>query len=263
MSSDYEFDDLDPETLTQLDYLESTQLAPTSTQPSARPSPAPTPAPPPAPATRPSPAPASGKFQPSRSISTPTGIFASTFYGTSAPARPPVRKQPARPPSPIQPAAADSDDYDQFFDGDESTDFARIDAMVEDVYAGRPVVHEPPPVAGPSKPRTFARVQSFGGQGGRQTTLDGGLVPEKPPSRPNGTANGNAHGPLHRVQSAPTEMARNRKTKKWDHTVFSKTGRRKGAKGKGKARGGDEENEEEEIEFEQFPAPFINPSIAG
>ncbi|VDB84462.1 unnamed protein product [Peniophora sp. CBMAI 1063] len=247
MSSDYEFDDLDPETLTQLDYLESTQQLTASTVI--------LPPPPPPAAPHANPAPAPSKFQPARSVSTPTNILASTSRTTAAPAGPPAQEQPAQPTFPVPPAAADSDDYDAFFDADESTDFTRLDAMVEDVLAGRGVEPEV------QNQRAFARVHSFGGGGaGRQTTLDGGLVPEKPPSRSSVATHGSAHGGLHRVQSAPVEMARNRKTKKWDHTAFSKTGKRKGSKAKGRGRGGDDEDEQEEIEFEQFPAPFINPS---
>ena len=54
------------------------------------------------------------------------------------------------------------------------------------------------------------------------------------------------------------------KTKSWDHTAFSKTGVRQSKqrakrKGKGKAFENDaEESGEEQVEFEQFPAPFVN-----
>jgi ATP-dependent DNA helicase MPH1 len=50
------------------------------------------------------------------------------------------------------------------------------------------------------------------------------------------------------------------KTKRWDHTAFSKSGLRKGkAKEKRKANDGDERDEADEaIEFEQFPAPFVS-----
>jgi ATP-dependent DNA helicase MPH1 len=56
----------------------------------------------------------------------------------------------------------------------------------------------------------------------------------------------------------------NRKAKKWDHTAFSKTGRRrKVGKGKGKENMDEAEGEEDPVEFEQFPAPFIPGKLIG
>jgi len=56
----------------------------------------------------------------------------------------------------------------------------------------------------------------------------------------------------------------NRKTKKWDHTAFAKTGRRrKAGKGKEKENIDEEGDEEEVVEFQQFPAPFVQGTLVA
>ncbi|THU94870.1 P-loop containing nucleoside triphosphate hydrolase protein [Dendrothele bispora CBS 962.96] len=78
-----------------------------------------------------------------------------------------------------------------------------------------------------------------------QTTLFGGIVPS-----------GSSAAPSHpaRLSRQPSGQ-QSRKSKKWDHTVFAKSGMRSTKKGKEKMR--HDEEGEEEVEFEQFPAPFI------
>ncbi len=58
-------------------------------------------------------------------------------------------------------------------------------------------------------------------------------------------------------RKSPTRPV-NRKPKKWDHTTFAKTGRRrKAGRGKGKENQDEERDEEEVVEFEQFPEPSV------
>jgi len=95
-----------------------------------------------------------------------------------------------------------------------------------------------------NRPSNLARTSS---KGMVQTTLSGGILTSGP-SKPNSAA---------RLSRQPSGQ-QSRKTKKWDHTAFAKSGMKSTKKGKEKAKYyGDEEEEEEAIEFEQFPAPFI------
>lgn len=100
-----------------------------------------------------------------------------------------------------------------------------------------------------------------------QTTLFGDIVQEnatkgrssKPPSK--------AHMERSNSSSRNPFGERTRKTKRWDHTAFAKTGWKQSAEDKAKRKakakasfdhdygGGSEE--EEPVEFEQFPAPFV------
>jgi ATP-dependent DNA helicase MPH1 len=146
----------------------------------------------------------------------------------------------------------DSDDYDMSFNVN-SSDLARLDALVDDAYKGH---------AGPSGGSRLSRTKS---QNTIQTTLDGSVLAPNTSKAPNSATAG---------LSRPRTNQRNnfgishqsRKVKSWDHTQFAKTGWKRSAssKGKGKGKGslGNEDEEEEEvdeedIEFEQFPAPFI------
>ncbi|KAI0321122.1 hypothetical protein OF83DRAFT_401593 [Amylostereum chailletii] len=159
----------------------------------------------------------------------------------------------SRPPrSTATPIAIDDDDYfDMTFDVDES-ELQKLDHAIQDIYAGKPA---PAPVAGPSRSRSFARVPS---KGGRQTTLFGEVLPQtKPPSK-----SAESSRPTTERTKSAGQRELFRKTKKWDHTAFAKSGSRRKqsdkGKGKGKALPDDDAVEEEEVEFEQFPAPFVS-----
>ncbi|KAJ6627172.1 hypothetical protein B0H10DRAFT_1780302 [Mycena sp. CBHHK59/15] len=133
----------------------------------------------------------------------------------------------------------DSDDY-TFGEIDER-ELERLDAFIEDSYQGKAQ-----PVAGPSRTSSH---------GSLQMTLFGDILP---PSAPKGPA----RTQIQRTKSTPRNPFGQQapKTKKWDHTAFSKSGVKRGkSKGKGKAMYDDNNNEEEEdVEFEQFPAPFVS-----
>lgn len=170
------------------------------------------------------------------------------------------RAAPPRPPQPrrASPAKAsvysavievnDSDDFDSFTIDDEGLEI--IDRLCDNAL--RDSVH----VAGPSRP-IFARTTS---RPTIQTTLFGGRVQEKAPKA-------SAQSKLS-VQRRDSEVNNGfvgdpRKTKRWDHTAFAKTGWKKPQSTKGKERAIeflDDEGEEEEEpeEFEQFPAPFVS-----
>ncbi|KIO16771.1 hypothetical protein M407DRAFT_230713, partial [Tulasnella calospora MUT 4182] len=81
----------------------------------------------------------------------------------------------------------------------------------------------------------------------RQTTLTGEVLSHQSQAGPS------------RSTSAHPFGKKAAKTKYWDRTAFSATGKRKSAgKGKRKSFAHDEdEHEEEEVDFEQFPAPFV------
>ncbi|KAJ3855181.1 P-loop containing nucleoside triphosphate hydrolase protein [Lentinula lateritia] len=141
----------------------------------------------------------------------------------------------ARAPSPI---SIDSSDYGEFIDLDESA----LDALkaIED---GR--FQQLPRKAAPSLARTSSK-------GTLQTTLFGEVIPAG-----SSTTRPKPHALRTRSKQEP------RKTKRWDHTAFAKTGVKTGnARGKGKKKQQDEDEEgeeEEEFEFEQFPPPFVSP----
>ena len=139
---------------------------------------------------------------------------------------------------------------DLSFDFDESN-LAQLDNFIEDAIVGKAQ-----PVAGPSKPTRTASGNML------QRTLFGDVLP--PPS-----TNKSSNKP--RSQMERTKSVQNNpfgqqapKTKSWDHTAFSKTGvrqskQRANKKGKGKAHEDDAEGSgEDQVEFEQFPAPFVN-----
>ncbi|KAI9512645.1 hypothetical protein F5148DRAFT_1145967 [Russula earlei] len=158
-------------------------------------------------------------------------IDASQIASTSKP----VLRKPSSNHAPSFLTVADSDDlFDITFDvGVE--DLQRVDAAIESEYR-RKAASPPnsPSVAFPTRPFS-----------GRQTTLLGGVVSPKPSRR--GT----------QQRKSPTRPIK-RKTKTWDHTAFAKTGkRRKAGKGKGKENMDEEGDEGEDVEFEQFPAPFV------
>ena len=172
-------------------------------------------------------------------------IEASQVASTSKPV---VRKSPSNTmPPPL--TVADSDDmFDLTFDVGVQ-DLQKLDAAIEKDYRRQTGSISKSPLSG-----TVTRSLS-----GRQTTLFGDVLsPEsspskKPPSLRWGTQQ--RKSPLRPV---------NRKAKKWDHTAFSKTGRRrKVGKGKGKENMDEEEGEEDPVEFEQFPAPFIPGKLIG
>ncbi|KAJ7706436.1 hypothetical protein B0H17DRAFT_1037209 [Mycena rosella] len=143
-----------------------------------------------------------------------------------------------RPP-PTREASFDVEDF-TFGDIDER-ELERLDTFIEDTYQGKAQ-----PVAGPSRTASYGTLQ---------TTLFGEVLPPSAPKAPRPQVQGTKSAPRNPFgQQAP-------KTKKWDHTAFSKSGlkRRKSSKGKGKAAHNHEEEEGEDVEFEQFPAPFPPP----
>lgn len=161
---------------------------------------------------------------------------------TSAPKSPAARKIGKT-------TTLESDDYDMTFDYDES-ELQKLDGVIEDAYQGKVAPH----TAEGSRPLTRAP-----SKGGLQTTLFGDVLApttNRTRSEGNNKGEGSSRGPMQRSKSSGQLF---RKTKVWDHTAFSKTGKRKTDKGKRKAW--DDENdageEEEQIEFEQFPAPSV------
>jgi ATP-dependent DNA helicase MPH1 len=166
-------------------------------------------------------------------------IEASQVASTS---KPNVRKSP---PSTVPPplTVADSDDlFDLTFDVG-AQDLQQLDAAIEKDYKRQTSSISKSPLS-----RTVARSLS-----GRQTTLLGDVLsPESSPSKKPPSSRRGAQ-----QRRSPTRPI-NRTPKKWDHTAFAKTGRRRNVgKGKGKENLDEEEGEEDTVEFEQFPAPFI------
>ena len=152
-------------------------------------------------------------------------------------------KPTVRKPSPDLEATPlfvpDSDDlYDLTFDLG-AQDLQTLDAAIEKDYRRKADSTSKSPSSGALTTR------------GRQTTLFGDVIsPRTSPSKKPPSSRRSAQ-----QRKSPTRPV-NRKTKKWDHTAFAKTGRRRAGKGKGKENL-DEERDEEEVEFEQFPAPFV------
>ncbi|SRR6266403_2242554 len=139
---------------------------------------------------------------------------------------------------------ADSDDlFDLTFDLDVQ-ELQVLDAAIEKDYRRKAGSTSKSPSSGVLAARSLS---------GRQVTLFGDVVsPRTSPSKKPQTSRGSVQ-----QRKSPTRPV-NRKTKKWDHTAFAKTGRRRRAgQGKGKENQDEERGEEEAVEFEQFPAPFV------
>jgi ATP-dependent DNA helicase MPH1 len=154
--------------------------------------------------------------------------------------KPTVRRpSPDLGPTPL--TVADSDDlFDLTFDLDVQ-ELEILDAAIENDYRRKADSTSKPPSSGALTARPLS---------GRQVTLFGDVVsPRTSPSKRPQTSRGSVQ-----QRKSPTRQV-NRKKKKWDHTAFAKTGRRRRA-GKEKENQ-DEERDEEEVEFEQFPAPFV------
>ncbi|KAI0286801.1 hypothetical protein BGY98DRAFT_929898 [Russula aff. rugulosa BPL654] len=154
-----------------------------------------------------------------------------------------VRKpSPDLGPTPL--TVADSDDlFDLTFDLDVQ-ELEKLDAAIEDDYRQKADSTSKSSSSGAPTARPLS---------GRQLTLFGDVVsPRTSPSKKPQTSRGSGQ-----QRKSPTRPV-NRKQKKWDHTAFAKTGRRRRAgQGKEKENQDDERDEEEDVEFEQFPAPFV------
>jgi ATP-dependent DNA helicase MPH1 len=156
--------------------------------------------------------------------------------------KPTVRK-PSSDLGPTPLSVADSDDlYDLTFDVGVQ-DLQRLDAAIERDYRRE----------ADSTSKSPSRALTTRSISGRQITLFGDVIsPRTSPSKKPPSSRRNVQ-----QRKSPTRPV-NRKTKKWDHTAFAKTGRRRRAgKGKGKENLDEERDEEEVDEFEQFPAPFV------
>jgi ATP-dependent DNA helicase MPH1 len=156
--------------------------------------------------------------------------------------KPTVRKpSPNLGPTPL--TVADSDDlFDLTFDLDVQ-ELEILDAAIENDYRRKSDSTSKSPSSG-ALTRPFS---------GRQVTLFGDVVsPRTSPSKKPQTSRGSVQ-----QRKSPTRPV-NREKKKWDHTAFAKTGRRRRAgQGKEKENQDEERDEEEAVEFEQFPAPFV------
>ena len=162
---------------------------------------------------------------------------------TSASTSKPIVRKPSTNSGPPL-AAADSDDlFDLSFDVGVQ-DLQRLDAAIERDYRRKTGTASKSPSSGAPTARSLS---------GRQVTLFGDVVSPNP--SPSKKASSSRRSAQHR--KSPTRPV-NRKTKKWDHTAFAKTGRRsKAGRGKGKENLDEERDEEEVVEFEQFPVPFV------
>lgn len=154
--------------------------------------------------------------------------------------KPTVRKpSPDLRPTPL--TVADSDDlFDLTFDLDVQ-ELEILDAAIENDYRRKPDSTSKSPSSGAltTRPPT-----------GRQLTLFGDIVsPRTSPSKKSQT-------PREGAQQRKSPMRSVNRKKKWDHTAFAKTGRRRRA-GQGKGKENQDKEDEEEVEFEQFPAPFV------
>ena len=159
--------------------------------------------------------------------------------------KPTIRKpSPNLGPTPL--TVADSDDlFDLTFDLDVQ-ELEKLDAAIANDYRRNADSTSKSPSSA-----TAALTRPFSG---RQVTLFGDVVsPRTSPSKKPQTSRGSVH-----QRKSPTRPV-NRQKKKWDHTAFAKTGRRRRAgQGKGKENQDEERDEEEVVEFEQFPAPFVS-----
>ena len=172
---------------------------------------------------------------------------ASQVASTSKPA---VRK-PSESSNQVPPSltVADSDDSFDFTFDIGAQDLQSLDAAIERDYRRT--------AGSPSK--SPSRGLSTRSLSGRQLTLFGDVIsmntsPSKRPPSSSRTV---------QQRKSPTRPV-NRKTKKWDHTAFAKTGRRrKAGKGKEKENIDEEGDEEEVVEFQQFPAPFVQGTLVA
>jgi ATP-dependent DNA helicase MPH1 len=157
--------------------------------------------------------------------------------------KPTIRKpSPDLGPTPL--TVADSDDlFDLMFDLDVQ-ELEMLDAAIENDYRRKADSTSKSPSSGALTARPLS---------GRQVTLFGDVVsPRTSPSKKPQSSRGSVQ-----QRKSPTRPV-NRKKKKWDHTAFAKTGRRRRAgQGKEKENQDEERDEEEVVEFEQFPAPFV------
>lgn len=167
-------------------------------------------------------------------------IEASQVASTSKP----VVRKPLVNDVPPPLTAADSDDLFDFSFDVGVQDLQRLDAAIEQDYRRKASSTTKSPSSGALTTRPLS---------GRQTTLFGDVIsPRTSPSRKPPSSRRSAQ-----QRKSPTRQV-NRRTKKWDHTAFAKTGRRqKGGRGNGKENLHEEGDEEEVVEFEQFPAPFV------
>ena len=230
MSSDDDFDDsewLDPAFLAELDVIEAAHTQQTSSTCAPIPS-----------------TPSSTSFTPPTLL--PFSITSTSKRHTSA-----FEALPSQPnklaPVPID---VDSDEsYDMFFDKIDANELARLDKDVEEAYNHDFTIP--------------CRNTTSGTAATRQLTLFGDVLPppaHKLPCLPHQQQQGEFKPP-HSPRNPFGQKAR--KTKKWDHTAFAKSGWRSGKnikeKGKAKAVYSDVdagEDDQSNEEFEQFPAPI-------
>jgi ATP-dependent DNA helicase MPH1 len=156
--------------------------------------------------------------------------------------KPVVRKPSSNSVAPPL-TAADSDDLFDFSFDVGVQDLQRLDAAIERDYRQNAGTTSKSPSSGAFTARSVS---------GRQITLFGDVISPNtsPPRKPTSSRRG---GQQRRSPTRPV----NRKTKKWDHTAFAKTGRRPKGGSKEKENQDEERDEEEHVEFEQFPAPFV------
>ncbi|KAI0271516.1 hypothetical protein BC834DRAFT_859979 [Gloeopeniophorella convolvens] len=167
---------------------------------------------------------------------------ASTSRRTPEPASAPAPARP--PPQPL--AAADSDDFFDLTLDFDASDLKQLDDAIE-----KDIQRKTGSSTNASSSRTFSRTTSVT----RQTTLFGDVLPAD--SSPSKRA---ASSRRDTAQNRSPVRTVNRKIKKWDHTAFAKTGKkRKSVKGKEKEASDGEADGDDDVEFQQFPAPFPPP----
>lgn len=159
------------------------------------------------------------------------------------PTRRPPNSLPPPQPKPAPPKQVEKEDsyMDLTLDIDEA-DLQRLDSFIDAAYKGQAT-----PVAGPSRPLSKSSLQ---------TTLFGGVARPLAPTNKTSPA---SRGPMQRSKSDHRSPFGHQapQTKQWDHTAFAKSGWKKPkSKGKGKGKS-DEDEQKEAVEFEQFPAPFV------
>jgi len=164
------------------------------------------------------------------------------------PTRLPPNSLPPPRPKPAPPKQIEKEDsyMDLTLDIDEA-DLQRLDSFIDAAYKGQAV-----PVAGPSNASRPLSKSSL------QTTLFGDIAR---PSVSTSKASPASRGPMQRSKSDHRSPFGHQapKTKQWDHTAFAKSGWKKPkSKGKGKS---DEDEQKEAVEFEQFPAPFVQRTL--
>lgn len=159
---------------------------------------------------------------------------------------PPTRRPPNPPkykPAPPKQVEKEDSFMDLSLDIDEA-DLQRLDSFIDAAYKG-----QAPPVAGPSNAARPLSKSSV------QTTLFGDIA--RPPASTS-KASPASRGQMQRSKSDHRNPFGHQapKTKQWDHTAFAQSGRKK-PKSKGKGKLDEDEEDEEAVEFEQFPAPFV------